>query len=84
MQDCTGEEIFQELCGHCNISPEYVKNVNCLPCIMPYIVSMMQPRMISDRPAPVPKGATNFGFISQFVEIPNEVAFTVEMSVRIA
>ena len=61
-----------------------VTDVNCIPCILPYITSMMQPRMISDRPHVVPAGAQNFGFISQYVEIPREISFTVEMSVRAA
>ena len=39
MVDCTGEEIFQELCGHVMISFEHVENVTCIPCVMPFIVS---------------------------------------------
>ena len=42
------------------------------------------PRMRSDRPTPVPRGSKNFAFISQFVEIPDDVVFTVEYSVRAA
>ena len=38
----------------------------------------------SDRPLPVPAGSKNFAFISQFVEIPDDVVFTVEYSVRAA
>jgi oleate hydratase len=38
----------------------------------------------SDRPLPVPPGSKNFAFISQFVEIPDDVVFTVEYSVRAA
>ena len=33
---------------------------------------------------PVPVGSKNFAFISQFVEIPDDVVFTVEYSVRAA
>ena len=32
----------------------------------------------------VPAGSTNFAFISQFCEIPDDVVFTVEYSVRAA
>jgi oleate hydratase len=32
----------------------------------------------------VPTGSVNFAFISQFVEIPDDVVFTVEYSVRAA
>ena len=51
---------------------------------MPYITSMFMPRKRSDRPLPVPRGSKNFAFISQFVEIPDDVVFTVEYSVRAA
>jgi oleate hydratase len=51
---------------------------------MPYITSMFMPRLRADRPLPVPKGSKNFAFISQFVEIPDDVVFTVEYSVRAA
>jgi len=42
------------------------------------------PRLCSDRPIPVPVGSKNLAFISQFVEIPDDVVFTVEYSVRAA
>ena len=37
-----------------------------------------------DRPDVVPVGAKNFAFIGQFCEIPDDVVFTVEYSVRSA
>jgi len=40
--------------------------------------------MPGDRPLPVPRGSRNLAFISQFVEIPDDVVFTVEYSVRAA
>ena len=51
---------------------------------MPYINSQFQPREIEDRPLVVPVGYENFAFISQFVEIPEDVVFTMEYSVRAA
>jgi len=51
---------------------------------MPYITSMFMPRLRSDRPLPVPEGSKNFAFISQFVEIADDVVFTVEYSIRAA
>ena len=51
---------------------------------MPYITSMFMPRQPGDRPLPVPRGSKNFAFISQFVEIPEDVVFTVEYSIRAA
>jgi oleate hydratase len=57
---------------------------NCIPCRMPYITSMFMPRILGDRPLPVPKNSTNLAFVSQFVEIEEDVVFTVEYSVRAA
>jgi len=45
---------------------------------------MFMPRALDDRPLPVPKESKNLAFISQFVEIPDDVVFTVEYSVRAA
>ena len=84
MADCNGEEILRELCGHLRFDLEVVKTANCIPCRMPYITSMFMPRVRSDRPLPVPHGSRNLAFISQFVEIPDDVVFTVEYSVRAA
>ena len=84
MADCNGAEILQELCGHMRFDIETVESANCIPCRMPYITSMFMPRLLSDRPLPVPPGSKNFAFISQFVEIKDDVVFTVEYSVRAA
>ena len=51
---------------------------------MPYITSMFMPRAHSDRPLPVPKNSKNLALVSQFVEIADDVVFTVEYSVRAA
>jgi oleate hydratase len=84
MSDCTGKEILQELCGHLNFDMDTVASANCIPCKMPYITSMFMPRAYTDRPLPVPKNSKNLAFVSQFVEIPEDVVFTVEYSVRVA
>jgi oleate hydratase len=84
MADCNGAEILSELCGHLRFEPDTIESANCIPCRMPYITSMFMPRMRSDRPLPVPKGSKNLAFISQFVEIADDVVFTVEYSVRAA
>lgn len=36
------------------------------------------------RPAVVPEGSTNLAFLGQFVEIPEDVVFTIEYSIRSA
>jgi oleate hydratase len=52
--------------------------------MMPYITSQFLPRKVSDRPKVVPEGCVNLAFIGQFVELPGDVVFTVETSVRTA
>ncbi len=85
MSDCNGEEILRELCGQLNFDQNVVfGKANCIPCRMPYITSMFMPRDKLDRPLPVPKYSKNLAFVSQFVEIADDVVFTVEYSVRVA
>lgn len=84
MDECNGAEILQELCGHLRLDLVTMDSANCIPCRMPYITSMFMPRSPGDRPLPVPRGSRNLAFVSQFVEIPDDVVFTVEYSVRAA
>ncbi len=88
MRECTGEEIFTELLHHLHFEDEkdeIMKDViNVIPCMMPYLISMFQPRAKKDRPRVVPEGSTNFAMISQFVEIQDDMVFTEEYSVRAA
>ena len=85
MSQCTGEEILRELCGHLNFDFDstFAKSI-CIPCRLPYITSMFMPRAKGDRPDPVPSISKNLALVSQFVEIPEDVVFTVEYSVRVA
>jgi oleate hydratase len=84
MAACNGDEILTELYGHLRFDRDPLQSANCIPCRMPYITSMFMPRSAGDRPLPVPPGSKNFAFVSQFVEIPQDVVFTVEYSVRAA
>lgn len=84
MSECSGAEILQELCGHLNFDAEVFDQAVCIPCRLPYITSMFMPRHKSDRPLPVPASSRNLAFVSQFVEIADDVVFTVEYSVRAA
>lgn len=88
MYKCTGREIMTELMGHLQIpkkqQADMMKGVICRTCIMPYITSQFQPRKPGDRPLVNPKGYENFAFISQFAEVPEDVVFTMEYSVRAA
>ncbi|WP_288221440.1 oleate hydratase [uncultured Clostridium sp.] len=88
MRECTGEELLIELLHHLHFEDkidEIMETVvNVIPCMMPYIDSQFQPRKMTDRPKVVPEGSTNFAMISQFVEIPEDMVFTEEYSVRAA
>jgi oleate hydratase len=52
--------------------------------MMPFITSQFMPRVKGDRPTVRPTGTTNIAFIGQYCEIPDDVVFTVEYSVRSA
>ncbi len=88
MRECTGEEILIELLYHLHFEDEIDTImdtvVNVIPCMMPYIVSQFQPHAMKDRPKVVPEGSTNLAMISQFVEIPEDMVFTEEYSIRAA
>jgi oleate hydratase len=59
-------------------------SVICIPCMMPFITSQFLQRQHGDRPHVVPKGSANFAFMGQFCELPLDVVFTVEYSIRSA
>ncbi|HTO67896.1 MAG TPA: oleate hydratase [Bradyrhizobium sp.] len=84
MAECGGADILRELCGHLNFDLSVFDEATCIPCRLPYITSMFMPRTKTDRPVPVPEKSKNLAFISQFVELPDDVVFTVEYSVRAA
>lgn len=88
MKECTGEEMLYELICQLHWEDEWedikADIINVIPCYMPYIDAQFQPRAMSDRPEVVPAGSTNFAMISQFVEIPKDMVFTEEYSVRAA
>ncbi|PRR81568.1 oleate hydratase [Clostridium vincentii] len=88
MRECTGEEMLIELLHHLQMADKIDEImdtiINVIPCMMPYIDSQFQPRKMTDRPKVVPEGSTNFAMISQFVEIPEDMVFTEEYSVRAA
>ncbi len=88
MKNCTGEEILTEFLYQIHMLDKkdiIMKSVvNVVPCMMPYIDAQFQPRKMSDRPYVVPDGSTNFAMIGQFVEIPEDMVFTEEYSVRAA
>jgi oleate hydratase len=60
------------------------KNVNVVPCMMPYITAFFMPRKNSDRPRVVPNKAVNFAFIGEFAETERDCIFTIEYAARTA
>jgi oleate hydratase len=87
MSQCSGNEILRELAGHLHLgetSEVLLGGAQVIPCMMPHITSQFMPRGPGDRPAVIPEGARNFAVIGQFCELPDDVVFTVEYSVRSA
>lgn len=87
MTECSGKEIMQELlywCGLEDKADEIIRHSIAIPSTLPYITSQFMPRAIKDRPTIIPDGCTNLALIGQFVELPGDVVFTVETSVRTA
>jgi len=87
MSACSGREIMTEVLGHLGILEgvdEMLGNCQCIPCMMPYITSQFLCRSEGDRPEVVPNRSRNLAFIGQFCELPDDVVFTVEYSVRSA
>ncbi|MCP1850135.1 MULTISPECIES: oleate hydratase [unclassified Bradyrhizobium] len=87
MSECTGREILVELLSHLRfneIIPHVLKTSRVVMAMMPYITAQFMPRAKTDRPKVIPKGSSNLAFIGQFCEIPDDVVFTVEYSVRAA
>lgn len=87
MEDCTGEEILAELyhrLGYTDRLEKFRGTAACIPCMMPFITDQFIPRTPGDRPEVVPTGLSNFAFLGQFAEVPDDVVFIVEYSVRSA
>lgn len=87
MRECTGAEMFAELLYHCGLESEIegiLAHSRVSTAMMPYITSQFMPRRPGDRPEVIPAGCVNLAFIGQFVELPGDVVFTVETSVRTA
>jgi oleate hydratase len=87
MSVCTGREIMAEIIGHLRLEAHASRILDactCIPCMMPFITSQFLPRGEGDRPQVVPEGTKNLAFIGQYCELPDDVVFTVEYSIRSA
>ena len=87
MSACSGREIMTEVLGHLRLEADtarILETCTSIPCMMPFITSQFLCRTKGDRPQVVPKGSKNLAFIGQFCELPDDVVFTVEYSIRSA
>lgn len=87
MAECTGDEILTEFLYHMgmlDMKEEVLAHTYVSTCMMPYITSQFMPRAIADRPKVIPEGCKNLALIGQYVELPGDVVFTVETSIRTA
>ena len=85
MAAATGQQILTELLHHLgctDLLDEMRAATKVIPVMMPYITSEFARRDVADRPLVIPPGAANFAVMGQYVEIPGDVVFTVEYSVR--
>lgn len=96
VMEMTGKEMLEELLGHLaavdpsNDNIRYHTDeimdsiVNVIPVFMPYASSLFNQRAVGDRPDVVPKYSKNLAFVSQFAEMPFDMVFTEQYSIRAA
>ena len=87
MTACTGAEILEETLRQLRFDAQLdtiMATSICVPCYMPYVNNVWLPWSRGDMPPPVPEGSTNLGLTGQYVDMPREIAFTIECSVRSA
>jgi oleate hydratase len=85
MFQCTGQEIMTELLSHLQFPVErLLLTSNTVPCLMPLATSPLLPQVHQHRPEVTPPQTTNLALIGQFAEIPDEMTFGMEYSVRSA
>ena len=86
MDQCTGAEILDEILRQLRFdkTDEIMKSSICIPCNMPYVNNIWLTCSRGDKPPVVPDGSTNLGLIGQYVEVPQDIAFTFEYSARTA
>lgn len=94
--EMTGREILTELIGHLNEVDESQDKIgdhleeimasteNVIPVFMPYASALFNRRAVGDRPKVVPDHSHNLAFISQFAELPFDMVFTEQYSIRCA
>jgi oleate hydratase len=86
MTECTGAEILEEVTRGLKFDrlDAIMAESICVPCHLPFVNNIWLPRSRGDRPGVVPQGSTNLGLVGQYVEVPQDIAFTFEYSARTA
>jgi len=87
LSECTGREVLTELSSHLGFHGELgriVETSTCIPCAMPYVTSQFLPRAKGNRPEVAPRHITNLALLGQYCELPDDIVFTLEYSVRSA
>ena len=85
MAKSTGRDVITELVGQLgfdDILEHVLATTDITTVMMPYASSLFAARAPGDRPLVIPQRSANFAFLGQFVEIPEDVVFTVEYSVH--
>ncbi|MDH6364861.1 oleate hydratase [Enterococcus sp. PF1-24] len=89
IEQCTGQEIAQELLYHLGVPEADIQKISeesctAIPVYMPFITSYFMLRQPGDRPLVIPNGSKNLAFIGNFAETQRDTVFTTEYSVRTA
>ncbi len=89
IEQCSGQEIAQELMYHLGVIEEDIQTFSETSCVvtpvyMPFITSYFMLREPDDRPAVIPEGSKNLAFIGNFADTERDTVFTTEYSVRTA
>ncbi|PWY79322.1 myosin-cross-reactive antigen family protein [Aspergillus heteromorphus CBS 117.55] len=83
MLECSGQEIMEEILRQLKLPLEGILDHSVtIPCVVPRMAATVLPRAGQDRAQVIPQGIENLGLIGQFVEIPGEVAVTMDYGVR--
>ncbi|WP_429974812.1 oleate hydratase [Enterococcus sp. DIV0840c] len=89
IEQCSGQEIVQELLYHLGVPEAEIQRISkessvAVPGYMPFITSYFMLREPGDRPLVIPNGSKNLAFIGNFAETERDTVFTTEYSVRTA
>ena len=94
--EMTGREMLEELLGQLDRVDQRATTIaarrdeilesiiNVVPAHMPYASALFARRAVGDRPLVVPERSHNLAFVSQFVEMPFDMVFTEQYSIRAA